>query len=464
MRFSDPQKFTIISAVIIFCVSIATGYTASVFYRQTMIERELKSVHDLVQLIAREEEAEKEFSAQDLKNYAERAANEHLSHTFGALTRLPGFFQVTVFNSNQIIAWSTTTEIIGTKQTQHIEAVARALSDGSLSAFNPGLAEANNDHLIEFYVPFGLGAEGSVMAGVVGLYRSSASIDAAIQQGVHLLWLVNGVGGIILYFALYRLFLTVHHDRDKISSRFEKLTTDHKRLIQIEKLSAMGQMVTEVAHQLNNSLVGVVNLAELAELEIGNPARVKDILHQVRTAGEHCREYMQNVLRLGQLTRSERQVTDVDRLARETAEFFQQSMGGHPRVAFEAPAEPITCEVDPVLIRNALFNIIHNAAQVDQNGPIVVSCSREQRDGKWGCNLTVSDRGPGIPPEAADKVFMPFFTTRSDGTGLGLPIAQHIAILHGGVITAENRPDGGSRFTIWIPEIETTREIENSAR
>jgi signal transduction histidine kinase len=173
---------------------------------------------------------------------------------------------------------------------------------------------------------------------------------------------------------------------------------------------------------------------------------------------------MQNVLRLGQLTRSERQVTDLDRLARETAAFFQQSLGGHPRVTFEAPAEPITCEVDPVLIRNALFNVIHNAAQVDQNGPIVVSCSRKQRDGKWGCNLTVSDRGPGIPPEVADKVFTPFFTTRSDGTGLGLPIAQHIAILHGGIITAENRPDGGSRFTIWIPEIETTREIENSAR
>ena len=71
------------------------------------------------------------------------------------------------------------------------------------------------------------------MAGVVSVYRSSASIDAAIQQGVQLLWLVTGLGGIILYVALYRLFMAVHHDRDNISSRFEKFTSDHKRLIQI---------------------------------------------------------------------------------------------------------------------------------------------------------------------------------------------------------------------------------------
>jgi signal transduction histidine kinase len=210
-------------------------------------------------------------------------------------------------------------------------------------------------------------------------------------------------------------------------------------------------MVTEIAHQLNNPLVGVINLAELAEREIGNQARVKELLGQVRTAGEHCREYVQRMLGLSQLARSETQVTDLGRLVQETVVFFLQSLSQHPVAAFEAPAEPISCEVDPVLIRNALFNLIHNAAQADQNGPILVSLTREQRDDKLGYSLAVSDRGSGIPPGAADKIFTPFFTTRSDGTGLGLSIAQQIAVLHGGTISSENRPDGGSRFTIWIP-------------
>jgi signal transduction histidine kinase len=157
------------------------------------------------------------------------------------------------------------------------------------------------------------------------------------------------------------------------------------------------------------------------------------------------------MLGLSQLARSETQVTDLGRLVQETVVFFQQSLGQHPIAAFEAPAEPFSCEVDPVLIRNALFNLIHNAAQADPNGPILVSLTREQRDGKFGYSLAVSDRGSGIPPGAADKLFTPFFTTRSEGTGLGLSIAQQIAVLHGGTISAENRPDGGSRFTIWIP-------------
>jgi signal transduction histidine kinase len=451
MRFSDPQKFTMASAVIIICIIIAIDYTASVFFRQAMIERELNSMQDLVRSVVFQEEEEKHISPWDIKNYTENTAKENLAHTFRALTRLPGFFQVKVFNSDAIIVWSTVSEFIGTNQTHHAEAVARALSDDLPRAFNPTAALADNSNLIEFYVPFRLASENSSVAGVVSVYRSSSMIDAAIQKGVLLLWLITGLGGIILYVALYRLFLTVYHDRDKISSRFEKFTSDHKRLIQIEKLSAMGQMVTEIAHQLNNPLVGVVNLAELAEREIDNPARVKELLGQVRTAGERCHEYVQRILGLSQLTPSEKQATDLGGLVNETVIFFQQSLGPHPHVAFEMPAEPIICEVDRVLIRNALFNLIHNAAQADKNGPIAISLSHERRDGKLGCSLTISDRGSGILPEAADKVFMPFFTTRLGGTGLGLPIAQQIAILHGGIISAENRSDGGARFTIWIP-------------
>ena len=62
-----------------------------------------------------------------------------------------------------------------------------------------------------------------------------------------------------------------------------------------------------------------------------------------------------------------------------------------------------------------------------------------------------------LTEELADKLFEPFFTTRRGGTGLGLSIAQHIAILHGGTISARNRPEGGASFTIWIPATEAAR-------
>ena len=169
MRFSDPQKFTIISAVIIVCVTVATGYTASVFYRHAMIERELDSMHELVRSVAREEEAEEHLSLKNLQNYAESTSQEHLERSFRTLTRLPGFFQIKVFNSDKTIVWSTVTEFIGTSQTQHMEAVARALSDDVPMAFNPVFALANNNNLMEFYVPFRLEAESTLW---LASYRS----------------------------------------------------------------------------------------------------------------------------------------------------------------------------------------------------------------------------------------------------------------------------------------------------
>ena len=451
MRLTDPQKFTIISAAIILCVSIATGYTASTFYRHAMTTRSLVASQEFVQSNVHEQEAEGSLSSRDLENYTDNASQQHLAHSFTFMTKTPGFAGMKVFNRDKTIVWSPAAELVGTNQSHHLEAVARALSDGAPAAFNPSSPTANDKTLMEFYLPFRLGGEHGAIGGVVSIYRSSASINSAIQESVYLLWLVTGFGGFILYVALYRLFLAVYHERDEINSRLMKFSSEHERLIQSEKLAAMGQMVTEIAHQLNNPLVGVINLTELSEREIGDQVRVKQLLGEVRNAGERCREFVQRVLQIGQLTRSEWQVTDLSQLVRDSVAFFQQSLGQHQVVNLKIPAERLTCAVDSALMRNALFNLIHNAAQADQYGPIIVSLAREQRDGKLGFSISVLDRGPGIPPGAADKLFKPFFTTRSGGTGLGLSIAQQIAVLHGGTITFENRPDGGAQFTIWIP-------------
>jgi len=456
MQLSDPQRFTLVSVIIVLTVMIATGIAAPPFYRRAMTERETAVMQDMISIIAREEEAEGYLSASYLANYTEGAARDHLEISFRSLTRLPGFFRIKVFGPDHKIAWSDDAALIGTAQTHNPQAVARAFVENLPSAFNPALPVPGVENLIEFYIPFRLSGS-SAVAGVVSLYRSAGPIDAAIKQGVLLLWTLFGIGGLLMYVALYSLFLAVYRSRRAISSQFATLSNTHERLIQTEKLSAMGQMVSEIAHQLNNPLVGVINLAQLAEREIGNPERVKELLGQVRSAGEHCREYVQRVLQLSQLNRAETQPADINRLARDTVAFFQQSLGRHLSVTIDASAEPLISDVDENLVRNALFNLIHNASQADPNGTVVVSVTREQRDDKPGVSIAVSDRGPGFPPESADKLFTPFFTTRRGGTGLGLSIAQHIAILHGGMITAGNRLEGGASFTMWIPTTEAAR-------
>ena len=83
---------------------------------------------------------------------------------------------------------------------------------------------------------------------------------------------------------------------------------------------------------------------------------------------------------------------------------------------------------------------------------MLVSLSLEQRQTVLGWRLAVADCGPGLMPRVGDKLFTPFFTTRKGGTGLGLSVAQHIVLQHGGSIHAENQPSGGALFIIWLPE------------
>jgi signal transduction histidine kinase len=460
LRINDPQTFTIVALLLIVAMVVATGLAESAFYRSAILARESELVHDMAKASIIEEAQEENLSLWDLEHYSEESARARLEHTFGSFQNLPGFFRVKVYDRDGRIAWSDAPGLIGSKIVHNPEDLARAIAGEARAVFNRAAISTDPPDLlppvpsIEFYVPFSLAAAssaGDAVAGVLSIYRSPDAINRTIRTGLLLLWSVTGAGGLILYVALYRLFRSVYRSRGEIQSKFIKLSAEFEDTMQVEKLSAMGQMVSEIAHQLNNPLVGVINLAELAERELDNRPRVKELLGEVRKAGEQCRSFVQSMLRISQVARAEPQATDMNELARETIAFFQHSLGGHPGVTLDAATQPIMAEVDPVLIRNALFNLIHNAAQAGPAGPVVVSVAPEKRDGIPGCRLTVSDRGPGLAPEVAAKLFTPFFTTRPNGTGLGLSIAQHIAIQHGGAVWAENRAGGGASFSIWLP-------------
>ena len=171
----------------------------------------------------------------------------------------------------------------------------------------------------------------------------------------------------------------------------------------------------------------------------------------VQEAGKHCRDFVQRMLRLNATARSEPKPTDVAELARETVTLFKQSCAHPPDIALEVPPHPLVLQVDPVLIRHALFNLLSNAAQADPRGRITVSVAREERQGTAGCGIEVADTGEGFTPDVAAKLFTPFFTTRPGGTGLGLLVVQQIVVKHRGNVRAENVASGGARFAMWLP-------------
>lgn len=454
---SPPGLFATISLLMIVAMVIGTGLVQASFFRQSMIEREAAIVRDMVFALT----VEQPVKAADLRPDMDEAARMRFGRIFDTLQNLPGTARIKVFNRDRIIVWSDDPTLTGTDRTRHGEQISRAFQGEVQAVFNPGGNRFDTSPhgqptqgTIECYVPIfshdPTRPPGDVI-GVLSLYRDPHDLNQTLRQGLYLLWATIGGGGILLFGVLYKVFSLVYNRQQAAESSLSKLTSEHERIVQIEKMSAMGELVGQIAHQLNNPLVGVINLAQLAEREAHDPARVAELLQDVRKAGTECRDIVQRILRISQLSRSTLQTTDLQALVRDTITFCHQSIGQRQPVEFSAPDGAIMLDVDPVLLRQALFNLIHNAVLAAPGSPVRVTLAPSERDGAPGVLLAVTDAGPGISPDAADKLFKPFFTTRATGTGLGLYVAQHIAMKHGGAVLAENLAQGGARFSIWLP-------------
>lgn len=455
---SPLRMFAITSLLLIVAMLMVTGITQASFFRQAIIDREADIVRDMVNALVKEHA----LSTFDLENYSDERSQQRLDQSFNSLKGLSDVIRIKVFNRHNIIAWTDFSALLGTKRTTHIEHLTRAMHGEIQAVFNTAIESSNvydrgevQPATIEFYVPLFqiLSGHPPEIIGVLSFYRSPDQLNETIQRGLYLLWSVIGCAGLILFGALYLLFNMVYSRQKKAELEFSKLTIDHQRIVQIEKMSAMGELVGEIAHQLNNPLVGVLNLAQLAEREVEDPQRVRELLAEVRKAGNECRDIIQRILRINQISRSEPQATDLKELVRDTITFCHQSLGGNHTVEFCPPDQVVMLNVDPVLIRHALFNLLHNAILSAPDTVATVSLTFDPLNGVPGYKLSVSDCGNGFNIEVAANLFKPFFTTRAQGTGLGLPVAQHIAMKHGGSIQAENLTAGGARFSLWLPAI-----------
>jgi signal transduction histidine kinase len=299
--------------------------------------------------------------------------------------------------------------------------------------------------------------------------RDITALQKTFQRSVMavtFLSLLAGAGVLgLFYFALDRVERDYQRQHE-LEHQLLRLGTEHQRILQIEKLSALGTMVGEIAHQLNNPLVGVVNLAQLAAREADDdPARTRELLKEIRRAGEDCHTFIQSMLRFSKVSSFESKPTTMAQVIEETVLLFRQTESRQLPVETRLPEQAVILTVDPILIRHALFNLLVNAAQATVGeGAIVIALDRgvSSDSGAPGWVLSVTDHGKGLAPDIMDKIFLPFFTTRSDGTGLGLPVVQHVALMHGGYVSASNQPGGGTQFAVWLPEENKLAEKNQS--
>ncbi|HET6577421.1 MAG TPA: ATP-binding protein [Gemmatimonadales bacterium] len=234
--------------------------------------------------------------------------------------------------------------------------------------------------------------------------------------------------------------------------------TDRRRLqdqlIQSEKLSAIGQLIAGIAHDLNNPLASVVGFADFLKEVPNVPPALREPLQVIQEEAERASNIVKNLLSFARKQEHQRRPTPLRPLLDATFVLLRNQLMAH-RVEARIEVEPDlpTPDIDPNQIQQVFVNLINNAAQAiastGRPGRILVRARR------WldGVAIDVVDDGPGMSEPVAAQVFEPFFTTKpeGEGTGLGLSISQGILREHGGRIMLSTEEGHGSTFTVQLP-------------
>ena len=249
---------------------------------------------------------------------------------------------------------------------------------------------------------------------------------------------------------------------EKLEETDAALAEHRRRLMQSEKLSAVGELAAKLAHEVLNPLAGMKAAVQLLANQgevVPSGAEVVDTAKALNREISRVEGLIRRLVDFSRPLAPRVEVASVDTLLDGALEAAQPVLKRHA-VTVDRRQEPglLPIEVDPLLFTQALVNLLANAAEAmaPGGGRVELSARRTRVLGRDEIAIRVSDHGPGITEAQRGELFKPFFTTKPSGHGLGLAVSQNILLEHGGRIVADNRPPGegrGAAFEVQLPVV-----------
>ena len=322
--------------------------------------------------------------------------------------------------------------------------------DGLIEAFNPaaerlfGYTEAEvlgrnvsmlmpspyrdeHDGYLAHYLSTGVHKIIGIGREVTGKRKDGATFPLHLSVGE------TSVGG-------SRKFTGILHD---LSARVAM----EERLREQAALARLGEMAAVLAHEVKNPLAAVRGAIEVIGSRLPADARDAAVVKEIVNRIDSLSELMKDLLLFARPPRPHPLPVEIPQLVSSTAELLREDPAlSAVRIRVEGSAPPVLA--DPGLLQIVFLNLMVNSAQA-MRGEGEIRVSVAAIDGE--CRVAFADNGPGIPAETREKIFTPFFTTKSRGTGLGLPTAKRLVEAHHGTIDVRCPPDGGTTVTVQLP-------------
>jgi PAS domain S-box-containing protein len=226
-----------------------------------------------------------------------------------------------------------------------------------------------------------------------------------------------------------------------------------ERTLQSERLAAIGQMVTGLAHESGNALARSQACLEMLAMEVEDRPEALKLIARIQTAQNHLQQLYGEVRNYAAPLKLERRSLSVRSIWRQAWSNLADLRQGRAAMLHEDNyGVDLVCFVDPFRLEQVFRNILENAlAACKDPVEITVKCSAAQLEGQPALAIAVRDNGPGLSPEQRRRIFEPFFTTKTKGTGLGMAIAQRIVQAHGGQIAVGAPEEGGAEIRLLLP-------------
>jgi PAS domain S-box-containing protein len=311
---------------------------------------------------------------------------------------------------------------------------------------------------------------GSALA-LSGEFRELQKEEGLVVSQVAILWtkdrmtgaLVIGARSMKEYFAAElnllaavgnQVAITIDRSRllEETREAYDTLRHTQEQLLQSEKMAAVGQLISGVAHELNNPLTAILGYSELLKTEESISGRGADYLEKLYKQAQRTHHIVQNLLSFARQRKPERQQVQVNRVIEDTLALREYDLRSN-RIQVHRQLDPSLPEVsaDFHQLQQVVLNILNNAfdavLEAGRDGEIWVTTSIRDEN----LTIQITDNGPGVTH--LHRVFDPFYTTKpvGKGTGLGLSICYGIVKEHGGEIQARNETPTGATFTVTLP-------------
>ena len=253
-----------------------------------------------------------------------------------------------------------------------------------------------------------------------------------------------------------RIFVGIVHDISDRNAREKRIQDLQSELLHVTRMTAMGQMSSALAHELNQPLTAILSYANAASKMAGMPdiapSELKETLAKLAEQTTRAGEIIRRLRGFVEKREPNRTRENLNKLVDESVRLGLVGVrDAGVQVRVQLDPEVSDAIIDRIEIQQVLVNLMRNAVEAMQGSPrreLVVSTNRDNED---FVSVSVSDTGPGLAPEVAKRLFQPFVSTKAQGMGMGLNICRTIIEAHGGRLWADSGPGGGATFRFRVP-------------